>query len=66
MINFKDIKSIKSFKNLKDFILDNKESLKKAALPITVAAAVLIFWYPVQTLYKPQARKSGSGNAGRP
>ena len=29
-------------------------------------SAVLIFWYPVQTLYKPQARKSGSGNAGRP
>ena len=45
MINFKDIKSIKSFKNLKDFILDNKESLKKAALPITVVAAVLIFWF---------------------
>ena len=29
---------------MKEFILLNKETIKKAALPITVAAALLFFW----------------------
>ncbi len=38
------LKEIRSLEDLKDFVLLNKDSIKKAALPITVAVALLIFW----------------------
>ena len=41
------LKDIRSIDDLKEFILLNKETIKKAALPVTVAAALLIllgFW----------------------
>lgn len=41
MGNLKDIRSID---DLKEFILLNKEIIKKAALPVTVAAALLFLW----------------------
>ena len=41
MRNLKDIRSID---DLKEFILLNKEIIKKAALPVTVAAALLFLW----------------------
>ena len=41
MNRIKDIKSVADFKEL---VLLHKESIKKAALPVTVAAALLFFW----------------------
>lgn len=38
------LKDIRSIDDLKEFILLNKETIKKAALPVTVAAALLFFW----------------------
>ncbi len=38
------LKEIKSIQDLKDFVVLNKESIKKAALPVTVAVAILFFW----------------------
>lgn len=38
------IRQIKSIDDLKEFLLSNKEFLKKAALPVTVVVALLFFW----------------------
>ena len=38
------LKEIRSFEELKDLITQNKDKIKKAALPITVMAALLFFW----------------------
>ncbi len=38
------LKDIRSFDELKELIIQNKEFIKKAALPVTVAAALLFFW----------------------
>lgn len=38
------LKSIKSIAEFKELILLHKESIKKAALPVTVVAALLFFW----------------------
>lgn len=38
------LKQIKNLNDLKEFLILNKESIKRAALPITVAAALLLFW----------------------
>ncbi len=38
------LKEIRSFDDLKEFIKLNRDMLKKAALPIAVAAALLFFW----------------------
>lgn len=38
------LKEIKSVEELKEFIFLHKDLIKKAALPVTVAAAVLFFW----------------------
>ncbi len=38
------LKGIRSIEDLKEFIYLYKDIIKKAALPITVVAAVLIFW----------------------
>lgn len=38
------LKDIRSFDDAKEFLILNKELIKKAALPITVAAALLFFW----------------------
>ena len=38
------LKDIRSIDDLKEFILLNKETIKKAALPVTVAAVLLFFW----------------------
>lgn len=38
------LKNIKSVADFKELIILNKESIKKAALPITVVAALLFFW----------------------
>ena len=35
---------IKNIANFKELLLLHKESIKKAALPVTVAAALLFFW----------------------
>lgn len=40
----KQLKDIRSFDDLKEFVILNKETIKKAALPVTVAAALLFFW----------------------
>ena len=37
------LKDIRSIDDLKEFILLNKETIKKAALPVTVAAALYSF-----------------------
>ena len=37
------LKEIRSFEELKDLITQNKDKIKKAALPITVMAALLFF-----------------------
>ncbi len=38
------LKNIKSLEELKEIILSNKEFIKKAALPLTVVAALLFLW----------------------
>ena len=38
------LKEIRSVEELKEFIYLHRDLLKKAALPVTVAAAVLFFW----------------------
>lgn len=38
------LKEINSLEDLKEFVYLHKEQLRKAALPVTVAAAVLFFW----------------------
>lgn len=38
------LKQIKSIDDLKEILLLNKELIKKAALPVTVVAALLLFW----------------------
>ncbi|MGN0680840.1 MAG: helix-hairpin-helix domain-containing protein [Candidatus Fimisoma sp.] len=38
------LKEIRSFEELKDLITQNTDKIKKAALPITVLAALLFFW----------------------
>ena len=38
------IREIKSFAELKEFLILNKDLIKKAALPVVVAAALLVFW----------------------
>jgi len=38
------LKEIKSVEELKEFIFLHKDLIKKAALPVTVATAVLFFW----------------------
>ena len=38
------LKEIRSLDDLKEFIKLNKDVLKKAALPIVVAAALVFFW----------------------
>ena len=38
------LKEIRSFEELKDLITQNKDKIKKAALPITVMAALLFLW----------------------
>ena len=38
------LKEINSLGDLKEFVYLHKEQLRKAALPVTVAAAVLFFW----------------------
>ena len=38
------LKNIKSIADFKELLILNKESIKKAALPITVVAALLFFW----------------------
>ena len=38
------LKNIKSVADFKELLILNKESIKKAALPITVAAALIFFW----------------------
>lgn len=40
----KKIFEIRSLDDLKEYIYLNKESLKRAALPVTVAVALLLFW----------------------
>lgn len=39
------LKQIKNLNDLKEFFILNKEKIKRAALPITVAAALLLFWF---------------------
>lgn len=39
-----NLKNIKNFDDLKELVLSNKELIKKAALPLTVVAALLFFW----------------------
>ena len=39
-----NLKNIKYFDDLKELVLSNKELIKKAALPLTVVAALLFFW----------------------
>lgn len=38
------LKNINNFEDLKEFVLSNKEFIKKAALPLTVVAALLFLW----------------------
>ncbi len=38
------LKNIKSLEELKEIIISNKEFIKKAALPLTVVAALLFLW----------------------
>lgn len=39
-----NLKNTKNFDDLKELVLSNKELIKKAALPLTVVAALLFFW----------------------
>ena len=39
------LKGIKNIADLKELLILHKESIKKAALPITVVAALLFFWF---------------------
>ena len=39
------LSEIRNFKDLKTYVLDNKEKLKTVVLPLMVAAAVLFFWF---------------------
>ena len=38
------LKDVKNVADLKELLFLNKESIKKAALPVTVVAALLLFW----------------------
>ncbi len=40
-----EIRSVKSFDDLKRLFADNKELLKTAALPLVIGVAVLFFWF---------------------
>ena len=40
-----EIRSVKSFVDLKRLFADNKELLKTAALPLVIGVAVLFFWF---------------------
>lgn len=40
-----EIRSVKSFSDLKKFFTDHKELLKTAALPLVIGVAVLFFWF---------------------
>ena len=38
------LKDIKDFEDLKELLILHKETIKKAALPVVVVAALLFFW----------------------
>lgn len=40
-----EIRSVKSFDDLKKLFTDNKELLKTAAMPLVIGVAVLFFWF---------------------